>query len=97
MLNLDYELYDEVALAFHIIRNNTRFDKYIKLISGIPMTWITTINSNSHEPSYAFSDFKQTVKQQIAALGSSSKAAYKLLKDKVKVLPVNPLSSIRSI
>ena len=51
------------------------------------MAW-TTINSNSHKPSYAFSDFKQTVKQQIAALGSSSKNAYKFLRDKVKALPV---------
>ena len=37
---------------------------------------------------YAFSDFKQTVKQQNAALGSSSKTAYKFFRDKVKVLPV---------
>ena len=35
-----------------------------------------------------FSDFKQTVKQLIAALGCSSKTAYKFLRDKVKVLPV---------
>ena len=52
------------------------------------MAWITTTNSNFNEPSYAFSDFKQTVKQQITALGSSSKTAYKFLRDKVKVLSV---------
>ena len=58
-----------------MIPNNRRFIKYIKLILAIPMAWITTTNSNFHEPFYAFSDFKQTVKQQIAALGSSSKTA----------------------
>ena len=52
------------------------------------MARITTTNSNSQEPSYTFSDFKQTVKQQIAALGSSSNNAYKFLRDKVKVVPV---------
>ena len=90
LLNTDFELYsyDEVALAFHMIPNNTSFIKYIKLISAIPMAWVTTTNINSHEPSYAFSDFKQTVKQQIAALSSSSKTAYKFLRDKVKVPPV---------
>ena len=47
----DYELYlyDEVASAFHMIPNNTNFIKYIKLISAIPMAWITTIDSNSHK------------------------------------------------
>ena len=90
LLNSDFELYsyDEVASAFHMIPNNTSFIEYIKLISAIPMAWITTTNSNSHNPSCAFSDFKQTVKQQITALGSSSKTAHKFLRDKVKVLPV---------
>ena len=89
-LNSDYELYsyNEVASAFHRIPNNSSFIKYIKLISAIQMTWITTINSNSCESSHAFSDLRQTVKQQIAALGSSSKTAYKFLRDKIKVLPV---------
>ena len=79
LLDSDYELYsyDEVASAFHVIPCNTNFIKYIKLISAILMDWITTTNSNSHEPSYAFSDFKQTVKQQITALVSSSETAYK--------------------
>ena len=77
LLNSDYELYsyDEVASAFHMIPNYTSFIKYIKLISAVPMAWITTSNSYSHNPFYAFSDFKQTVKQQITALGSSSKTA----------------------
>ena len=90
LLNSDFELYsyDKVASAFHMIPTNTSFIKYIKFISAIPMAWITTTNSNSHEPSCTFSDFKQTVKQQITALGSSSKTAYKFLKDQVKVLPV---------
>ena len=35
-----------------------------------------------------FSDFKQTVKQQSTALGSSNKITYKFLRDKFKVLPV---------
>ena len=71
LLNSDFELYsyDEVASAFHMIPNKTSFIEYIKLISAIPMAWITTANSNSHNPSWAFSDFKQTVKQQINALG----------------------------
>ena len=77
-----------MASDFHIIPNNTSFIKYIKLISAIPMTSITTSNCNFHKPSYSISDFKQTVKQQITALGSSSKTAYKFLRDKVKVLPV---------
>ena len=77
-----------MASAFDMIPNNTSLIKYIKLISAIPMAWITTINSNSHEPSHAFSDFKQIVKQQIVAPGNSSKIAYKFLRDKVKVLPV---------
>ena len=88
--NSDYKLYsyDEVASAFHMIPNNTSFIKYIKRTSAIPMAWITTINSNSREPSYAFPDFKQSVKQQIAALAISSKTAYKFLRDNVKVLSV---------
>ena len=57
-------------------------------MSAIPMAWIATTNSNSHQPFYAFSDFKQTVKRQITSLGSSSKTAYKFLRDKVKILPV---------
>ena len=90
LLNSDYEIYsyNEVASAFHMNPNNTSFVKYIKLISAISMAWITTTNSNLYEPSYAFSDFKQTVKQQVAALGSSSKTAYNFLRDKVEVLPV---------
>ena len=90
LLNSDYELYsyNEVASAFHMIPTNISFIKYIKLISAIPMAWITTTNSNSHKPSYVFSEFKQTVKQQLTALGSSRKTAYKFLRDKVKVLPV---------
>ena len=74
LLNSDYELssYDEVASAFDMIQNNTSFIKYIKLISTIPMAWIAITNSYSHEPSRAFFDFKQTAKQQIAALDSSS-------------------------
>ena len=90
LLYSDCELYscNKVASAFHMIPNNTSFIKYIKLILAIPMAWITTININSQEPSYVFSDFKQTVKQQIAALGSSSKTAYQFLNDKVDVLPV---------
>ena len=71
-----------------MIPNNTSFIKYIKLISAIQIAWITATNSNFHEPSYAFSDFKQTVKQQIIALSSLSKNAYKFLRDNVKVLPV---------
>ena len=88
LLKSDYEiyLYDKVTSAFHMIPNNTSFIKYIKFVSAILMTWSTTINSNSHEPSFAFSGFKQTVKQQIAALGSSSKTAYKFLRNKVKVM-----------
>ena len=58
--------------AFDMIRNNTSFIKYITLISTIPMAWIAATNSNFHEPSHAFFDFKQTVKQQIASLNSSS-------------------------
>ena len=50
--------------------------------------WPGITISNSHEPSYVFSEFKQTVKQQIAALGSSNKTAYKFFRDKVKLLPV---------
>ena len=75
ILKSDYEFYsyDEVASAFHMIPNNASFIKYIKLVSAIPMAYIITINSNYHEPSYVFSDFKQTVKQQIAALGSLTK------------------------
>ena len=78
LLKSDFELYscDEVASAFHTTPNNTSFIEYIKLISAIPMAWITTTNSNSHNPSCAFSDFKQTVKEQITTLGSSSKTAY---------------------
>ena len=53
------------------------------------MTLIAAIKSNPREPSYSFSDFKQTVKQQIAAVGSSSKTAYKFLSAKVKVLLLN--------
>ena len=90
LLNSDHEVYscNEVASAFHMIPIITSFIKYIKLISAIPIVWITTINSNFREPSYAFSDFNQTVKQQIAALSSSSKTAFKFLIDKVKVRPV---------
>ena len=90
LLKSDFELYsyDEVASAFHMTPNNTSFIEYIKLISAIPMAWITTTNSNSHNPSCAFSDLKQTVKEQITTLGSSSKTAYQFLRDKVKILPV---------
>ena len=77
-----------MASAFHMIPNNASFIKYIKLVSAIPMAYIITINSNYHKPSYVFSDFKQTVKQQIAALGSLTKTVYKFLRGKVKVLPV---------
>ena len=90
LLKSDFELYsyDEVASAFHMTPNNTSFIEYIKLILAIPMAWITTTNSNSHNPPCAFSDFKQTVKEQITTLGSSSKTAYQFLRDKVKILPV---------
>ena len=90
LLKSDFELYsyDEVASAFHMTPNNTSFIEYIKLISAISMAWITTTNSNSHNPPCAFSDFKQTVKEQITTLGSSSKTAYQFLRDKVKILPV---------
>ena len=76
-LKLDYELYsyDKEGSAFHMTRNNTSFIKYVKIISAIPMAWITPLNINFHKHSYAYSDFKQTVKQQIAALCSSSKTS----------------------
>ena len=91
LLNSGYELYsyNEVASAFHMIPTNTSFIKYIKLISAIPMAWITTTNSNFHKPSYVFSEFKQTDKQQLTALGSSSKTAHKFLRDKVKYYLLN--------
>ena len=70
LLNSDFELYsyEKVASAFHTTPNNTSFVQNIKLISAISMALITTINSNYHEPSYVFCDFKLSVKQQIATL-----------------------------
>ena len=53
------------------------------------MTWIFNPNTNWHESFNAFSNFKQTAKQQMFAQVSSTKPAYKkFLRDKVSVLRV---------
>ena len=67
LLKSDFEFYsyDEVASAFHMTPNNTSFIEYIKLISAIPMAWTTTTNSNSHNPSCAFSDLNKLSKNKL--------------------------------
>ena len=86
LLNSDCELYlcDEVASAFHMIPNNMSFIKYIKLISAIPMTWIITTNSNSHELSYAFSGFKKNFKSTDCCCGQLQQDRIEIFKRQIE-------------
>ena len=77
--------YDEIATLFNLTPNNKSFITYIKLMSAIPQTWMTTnVNARRND---TFLEFKQSAEHLIVSLGKSNKTAYNFLRDKSKILP----------